>query len=1237
MSNLSNQYISSSYQSVINVGTGSGDFITSTLKPVTDGFGTVIPLKLSTTGVELSGSISLTGSIVSSIIPAVSNSIDLGSPTKPFRHLYVGSGSVYLDDNPILSLDIPGTDTTIAAPPSGTVQLLNDVVFVSREGLGYEGAAGFTIVGGGTQSQSQTRYSGETISYHTGSILNTNYWVNNLNQQIGASSLQLDYFKDNIKSMTLENSRNFVTYEDSTYEVYGENRGTGSFTGTINFQNQDFINDTYANVSVSPDGAYMGAGSFTGSTFDPNSEIIITPTQLSIGVNDFSSGLLLSGDTITSTGKFVANGGVTGSFRGDGSGLTGLTITLPAGVVSGSQQIVDLGFATTSSLTSLSSSIASTDLGQNNRLTSLESATSSLQNQINQKLNTSSFNSYTSSNDGKVNDLISKTGSYATTGSNVFNGTQTISGSLNVTGEIVALSASITYLETIYQTSSVIFSSGSNILGDEAGDTQTLWGTVRLPNGPLSVTGSANISGSVTIKDVASELQIVGNGFGQSSIISPNGALVLTPGLYGVQINGAYPDLTINGNTEVGSYLKVGNGAGITGSVGISGSLNVTAGITGSLQGTASYASNANLLDGKDSSEFATTGSNSFTGQQIINSAAGFIVNDPTFTAYAGIDFFTGGTGTQATLTSTADKTFINGKNDLFINTNIGGASTGSIFVTANKDFVLNAVSGNTYISSSLNEFTPVQIAKSNKGFIGEANTLLSLVGDSQGIFDMYADGGNYDTLNINLVQNAGTTFRDWTGAAYSDWLKIPTNTGANPAPQFQRGLTITGSLLASGSVHNIFGNTNVTGSVNAFGTGIFNRSATNGQYFGNSFGGNVAVYDVSNLTEIGLALDGATWAFNWSDGPIMYVNNTPSNTYDGVFGFQNKANYTDGRITALKPMVFNSGATITGSLNVSGSAKISGSIASTDTQQHMIVGRTTVYGGDGFAGGATPRLIISGSDGAFSEMGRGFTIWNTLKNPALTAAVYNFASTGSKAELIVGVYDEPNYNTDIEFNLTVNTGSGIMFQDWDNGSTFTYQPWLTVAPNVGNSPIPQFKRGLGITGSLDVSGSVTIANAGDLTMYGHKMFNVGAFSSTETQSGSANVSQSINYNTTDYSQGVSVVSGTRLTVANAGVYNIQFSAQVDRVSGSGTDTVHIWLKKNGTNVTNSAGAITIAGGAAAAKTISSWNYVVDAAASDYYEICWQTTDANIQLINAAASGNIPDVPSVIVTVTQVR
>ena len=161
-------------------------------------------------------------------------------------------------------------------------------------------------------------------------------------------------------------------------------------------------------------------------------------------------------------------------------------------------------------------------------------------------------------------------------------------------------------------------------------------------------------------------------------------------------------------------------------------------------------------------------------------------------------------------------------------------------------------------------------------------------------------------------------------------------------------------------------------------------------------------------------------------------------------------------------------------------------------------------------------------------------------------------------------------------------------------------------------------------------SGSTFFAN-------GNKQFNVGAFSSLVTQSGSANVSQSMNFEVTDISSGVSIASNSRITLANSGTYNLQFSAQVDRVAGSGTDTIHIWLKKNGTNVSASAGAITVSGGVAAAKTISSWNYVVDAVANDYYEIVWQPTDANLQLINQAATGNIPSTPSIILTVTQVR
>ena len=217
----------------------------------------------------------------------------------------------------------------------------------------------------------------------------------------------------------------------------------------------------------------------------------------------------------------------TGSLQNQINGLatTGSLTSLSSSiaVTDLSQNNVIATLATTSSLTTLSGSIATTDLGQNNRLTSIEGITGSLattssltnlsssiattdlnQNNViaglattssvNTKLDTGSFNSYTSSNDSKVNSLINATGSYATTGSNVFQGLQTISGSLIVTGSITALSASITYLQTIYQTSSIIFSSGSNILGDEAGDTQTLNGQVNIPLGNLNITGATTSS-----------------------------------------------------------------------------------------------------------------------------------------------------------------------------------------------------------------------------------------------------------------------------------------------------------------------------------------------------------------------------------------------------------------------------------------------------------------------------------------------------------------------------------------------------------------------------------------------------------------------------------------------------------------------------------------------------------------------------------------------------------------------
>jgi hypothetical protein len=106
-----------------------------------------------------------------------------------------------------------------------------------------------------------------------------------------------------------------------------------------------------------------------------------------------------------------------------------------------------------------------------------------------------------------------------------------------------------------------------------------------------------------------------------------------------------------------------------------------------------------------------------------------------------------------------------------------------------------------------------------------------------------------------------------------------------------------------------------------------------------------------------------------------------------------------------------------------------------------------------------------------------------------------------------------------------------------------------------------------------------------------------------------------------------------RVYVAETGVYNIQFSAQLDKTGGGASD-VFIWLRLNGNNVTHSATKMVIDG--PNNELVAAWNWVITLADGDYIELAWQSPDANVILLAAPASGNIPQIPSVILTVTWV-
>lgn len=106
-----------------------------------------------------------------------------------------------------------------------------------------------------------------------------------------------------------------------------------------------------------------------------------------------------------------------------------------------------------------------------------------------------------------------------------------------------------------------------------------------------------------------------------------------------------------------------------------------------------------------------------------------------------------------------------------------------------------------------------------------------------------------------------------------------------------------------------------------------------------------------------------------------------------------------------------------------------------------------------------------------------------------------------------------------------------------------------------------------------------------------------------------------------------------RIYVSETGVYNIQFSAQLDKTGGGASD-VFIWLRLNGNNVAHSATKVVIDG--PNNEIVAAWNWVITMEAGDYFEIAWQSPDTNVILLAAPATGNIPEIPSVIITVTWV-
>ena len=142
-----------------------------------------------------------------------------------------------------------------------------------------------------------------------------------------------------------------------------------------------------------------------------------------------------------------------------------------------------------------------------------------------------------------------------------------------------------------------------------------------------------------------------------------------------------------------------------------------------------------------------------------------------------------------------------------------------------------------------------------------------------------------------------------------------------------------------------------------------------------------------------------------------------------------------------------------------------------------------------------------------------------------------------------------------------------------------------------------------------------------------------GSFYDTTTQTAAViNTAYAMTFNTTDLSYGVYVGSPTsRIYVVSDGVYNFQFSAQLDKTSG-GVGLIYIWFRVNGVDVANSASQVRLQNNNS--ELLAAWNIILNLKSGDYFQIMWSVDDTSVILLAQAAAAPVPAIPSVILTVT---
>ena len=172
-----------------------------------------------------------------------------------------------------------------------------------------------------------------------------------------------------------------------------------------------------------------------------------------------------------------------------------------------------------------------------------------------------------------------------------------------------------------------------------------------------------------------------------------------------------------------------------------------------------------------------------------------------------------------------------------------------------------------------------------------------------------------------------------------------------------------------------------------------------------------------------------------------------------------------------------------------------------------------------------------------------------------------------------------------------------------------------------------------GVTGLMYINSGGLINEI--ITDLGTKTF--ATYNDVQNQTAAViNTGYAVKFRTLNLSSGISVVTDTKITLQNAGFYNLSIDLQFLNTDTQENDA-NVWIKKNGANIVSSNGLASIPAthGGIHGHTIFTKNFLIQGVATDYFEVFFSVSNTLVSLAYYAAASPSPSTPSAQFTINQ--